>query len=96
MQKKDKREREGEVKRERGNRDDKIKRKETLGRRISLAIVSLCLRFSFRDVYPYVDGAFICRFIGHVRNVINYQNATRNDRQIELVGDVYLVFWRAK
>lgn len=44
--------------------------------------MSLCLRFSFRD--PYIDGAF-CRFVGHVRNV-NYQNATRNDRQIELVG----------
>lgn len=28
------------------------------------------------------------RFVGHVRNV-NYQNATRNDRQTELVG----TFW---
>lgn len=38
--------------------------------------------FSRRILMLY--GAF-CRFVGHVRNV-NYQNATRNDRQIELVG----------
>lgn len=34
--------------------------------------------------YPCVDGAF-CRFVGHVRDV-NYQNMTRNDRQMKLVG----------
>lgn len=78
-EKKKRREREGEMKRKSWSQ---IKRKETLGHCTSLAIVSLCLRFSFRD--PYIDGVF-CRFVGHVRNV-NYQNATRNDRQIELVG----------
>lgn len=49
--------------------------------------MSLRLRFLFAT-YFYIDGAF-CRFVGHVRNV-NYQNATRNDRQMELVGDVWV------
>jgi len=54
------------------------------GHRVSLAIVCLCVSVFLFATYPYVDGPF-CRFVGHVRNV-NYQNATRNDRQIELVG----------
>lgn len=44
----------------------------------------LCVSVFLFATYPYVDGAS-CRFAGHVRNV-NYQNTTRNDRQIELVG----------
>lgn len=42
----------------------------------------LCVSVFLFTTYPCVDEAF-CRFVGHVRN---YQNATRNDRQIELVG----------
>ncbi|KAL0100691.1 hypothetical protein PUN28_019227 [Cardiocondyla obscurior] len=60
-----------------------IKRMETLDHCTSLAIVSVSpfLFFFLFATYLCIDGAF-CRFVEHVRNV-NYQNVTRNDRQIK-------------
>lgn len=47
----------------------------------------LCVSIFLFATYSYIDGAFR-RFVGHVRNV-NYQNATRNDRQMELVDGTF-------
>jgi len=72
----------GRKKRRKRNSWSQIKIEEDLV--IAFLFVRLCVSVFLFATYPYVDGPF-CRFVGHVRNV-NYQNATRNDRQMELVG----------